>query len=189
MIRVGRYGRTCVLVSWGIGAGGEGMVRPLARSLARFPNPLPTTPTTKKTQTHTGRYSFACDAADDASIKTLLHSVHERFDRRPLHALLHSIAYASPQAMRGPFLRTGRADFVEAHALSSYSLVALAREAFPFMAARGGASVVGGWRGVGMGVGDCPFPRRRRRRRKGRRVGMVMVGGRSSRCRTWGRAG
>lgn len=87
--------------------------------------------------------------------------MHARFDRRPLHAVLHSVAYASPQAMRGPFLHTTRADFAEAHALSSYSLVALAREALPFMAARrgGGSGEVGdGGGGAGGGGLSLPLP-------------------------------
>jgi enoyl-[acyl-carrier-protein] reductase (NADH) len=107
---------------------------------------------------HPGRYAFTCDVGEEGSIQTLLHSVRQRFKNQPLHALLHAVAYASPDAMRGPFLRTSKGDFLEAHALSSYSLVALAREAFPLMARRRGGGLGEGGEGGGLPVPPPPPP-------------------------------
>ncbi len=104
----------------------------------------------------TGRYSLACDVGDEGSIQALFQAAQQRFEGQPLHALLHSVAYAAPEAMRGPFLRTTKRDFLEAHALSSYSLVALAREAFPLMARRRGGGV--GEEGEGGGLPAPPPP-------------------------------
>lgn len=88
----------------------------------------------------TEKYSYTCDIDDDQSIKLLFEQVTERYHGH-LDVLVHAIAYASPTAMKNLFLDTTREDFAQAHVTSSYSLVALAREAVPLMKKRKEGSV------------------------------------------------
>lgn len=50
-----------------------------------------------------------------------------------LDFLLHSVAFAPKPAMANPFWQTQREDFLAAHEISAYSLVALSRAAVPLM--------------------------------------------------------
>lgn len=72
-----------------------------------------------------------CDVGRDEDIERLLSrwkDVHGSLD-----ILIHSIAYAPAAALKAPFLQTSREDFHQALDVSSYSLVALSREAAPLM--------------------------------------------------------
>jgi enoyl-[acyl-carrier protein] reductase I len=74
---------------------------------------------------------FSCDVSSDKEIADFFGKVREQSDR--LDLLLHSVAFAPKEALEGDFISTTREAFRTAHDISSYSLVALAREAAPLM--------------------------------------------------------
>jgi enoyl-[acyl-carrier protein] reductase I len=78
-----------------------------------------------------GADSFMCDVSDDAAIDRLFVQLKERYGK--LHVLVHSVAYAPPEELKGEFVATSREGFRVAHDVSVYSLVALARAAAPLM--------------------------------------------------------
>jgi enoyl-[acyl-carrier protein] reductase I len=83
---------------------------------------------------------YPCDAGIDAEIATL----KDTLEREPgaLDALVHSIAFARPDDLKGDFVDTDREGFRIAHDVSSYTLVALTRMALPLMEKAGGGSVL-----------------------------------------------
>jgi enoyl-[acyl-carrier protein] reductase I len=78
-----------------------------------------------------GAEAFMCDVSDDAAIEGLFSQLKERYGK--LHVLVHSVAFAPADAMKGEFVATSREGFRIAHDVSVYSLVALARAAAPLM--------------------------------------------------------
>ena len=78
-----------------------------------------------------GAEAYMCDVSDDAAIAQLFGQLKERYDK--LHVLVHSVAFAPSDAMKGEFVDTSREGFRIAHDVSVYSLVALARSAAPLM--------------------------------------------------------
>ena len=86
-------------------------------------------------------HTLICDVTSDADIAAAFDAIASTHAGK-LHALAHSVAFAPAAAMREPLLRTSRADFLQAHAVSAYSLLALARGAAPLMEAAGGGSIV-----------------------------------------------
>lgn len=82
-------------------------------------------------------YCIPCDVSCDKSVSNLFQ--HELFkhlnnsDDICLDALVHSIAYAPPDAMNSSILSTTRKSFNTSHDISSYSLILLARQALPFL--------------------------------------------------------
>jgi enoyl-[acyl-carrier protein] reductase I len=81
---------------------------------------------------------FPCDVTSDNEIKTFFENVRSQTDRIDL--MLHSLAYAPREALESDFVSTTREAFRVAQDVSAYSLVALAREAMPFMT--NGGSIV-----------------------------------------------
>jgi len=81
---------------------------------------------------------IACDVASDAGVARAMRAVAERMP--VLHGLVHSIAYAPAEDLQGSFVETTRDGFAVANDVSSYSLIAAAREARRLMA-QGGAIV------------------------------------------------
>lgn len=79
-----------------------------------------------------------CDVTKDEEIKSFFDFVKTKTDRVDL--VLHSVAFAPKEALEGDFISTSREAFLMAHNISSYSLVALAREAAPLMT--NGGSIV-----------------------------------------------
>jgi enoyl-[acyl-carrier protein] reductase I len=73
-----------------------------------------------------------CDVTKDEDIARVFSEAGQKFGK--LHLLLHSVAFASKDALEGEFLNTSREAFRVAHDISAYSLVALARGAAPLMA-------------------------------------------------------
>jgi len=61
---------------------------------------------------------------------------------RPLHAVVHSLAFANREDLSRPFLETSRSGFVLAQDVSAYSLVALARAVAPVMTEGGSISTL-----------------------------------------------
>lgn len=82
--------------------------------------------------------AFQCDVSSDSEIEKLFSMLRERHGH--LDALVHSVAYAPAEDLRGDFLNTTREGFRVAHDISVYSLIALARAAAPLMS--NGGSVI-----------------------------------------------
>ena len=73
-----------------------------------------------------------CDVTDDDQIEHAFREAHRAMGA--LHVVIHSIAFASRDALSRPFYETTRADFLQAMEISAYSLVALAQRGLPCMA-------------------------------------------------------
>ena len=78
---------------------------------------------------------FQCDVSSDDQIDAVFAHLKESFGT--IHTLVHSVAFAPPDAIRNDFLETRRDDFRIAHDVSVYSFIALARGAAPLMTAGG----------------------------------------------------
>jgi enoyl-[acyl-carrier protein] reductase I len=78
-----------------------------------------------------GAEAYMCDVSDDVAIAQLFDQLKQRYGK--LHILVHSVAFAPAEAMKGEFVATSREGFRVAHDVSVYSLVALARAAAPLM--------------------------------------------------------
>jgi enoyl-[acyl-carrier protein] reductase I len=78
-----------------------------------------------------GAEAFRCDVSQDQEVERLFAELRQRYGK--LHALVHSIAYAPADELKGEFLNTTREGFRIAHDVSVYSLIALARTAAPLM--------------------------------------------------------
>ena len=76
-----------------------------------------------------------CDVGDDTQIAKLFEDLRTRWDG--LDGLVHSIAFAPREALKGDILEgLSREAFRIAHDVSSYSLAALAKAALPMMEGR-----------------------------------------------------
>ena len=84
--------------------------------------------------------TLPCDVTRDDELAALTESL--RAMNRPLHAVVHSLAFANPEDLARPFLETGRSGFALAHDVSAYSLVAVARAAAPLMTEGGSVSTL-----------------------------------------------
>ncbi len=79
-----------------------------------------------------------CDVASDAQLSTLFEELTRHWDG--LDVLVHSLAFAPGEELKGDFFSsTTREGFRVAHDISSYSLTALAKGAYPMMQGRNGA--------------------------------------------------
>ena len=72
-----------------------------------------------------------CDVADDDSIDGVFEAVEERWGK--LDFLVHAIAYADKEGVKGKYVDTSRDNFVKSLDISCYSFTALARRAVPLM--------------------------------------------------------
>ncbi len=72
-----------------------------------------------------------CDVADDASMDAAFAAVAGRWEQ--LDFLVHAIGYADKQYLRGLYLDTPRAAFLQAMDISCYSFTAVARRAVAMM--------------------------------------------------------
>jgi enoyl-[acyl-carrier protein] reductase I len=68
-----------------------------------------------------------CDVRDDGAIAAAIAELEQFMPE--LHGLVHSVAWAPAEDLRGSFASTTRAGFAAANDVSAYSLVAVAREA------------------------------------------------------------
>ena len=78
-----------------------------------------------------GAEAFQCDVSSDAEIEKLFAELQSRYGR--LDTLVHSVAHALAEELKGDFLNTSREGFKMAHEISVYSLIALSRAAAPMM--------------------------------------------------------
>ena len=72
-----------------------------------------------------------CDVTKDGELAALSQSLSAL--GRPLHAVVHSLAFANREELNNPFVETSRSGFLLAQEVSSYSLVAVARATAPLM--------------------------------------------------------
>ncbi len=83
-----------------------------------------------------GSEGFMCDVSSDEEIAKLFAALQERYG--VLHGLVHSVAYAPAEDLKGDFVNTSREGFRIAHDISVYSLIAVVRAAAPLMTEGGG---------------------------------------------------
>ncbi|MBZ5727714.1 MAG: enoyl-ACP reductase [Acidobacteriia bacterium] len=81
-----------------------------------------------------------CDVTRDDELAALTESLGRM--NQPLHAVMHSLAFANREDLARPFLETGRAGFLLAQDVSAYSLVAVARATAPLMTEGGSLSTL-----------------------------------------------
>lgn len=74
------------------------------------------------------------DVTDDAQINALFEKLRNEFGS--LDVLVHSVAFANREELKGGYSATSREGFALAHDISSYSLTALTRGAIPLMEGR-----------------------------------------------------
>jgi len=83
-----------------------------------------------------GSAGFMCDVASDEQIAKLFEELKGKYGT--LHGLVHSVAFAPADDLKGDFVNTSREGFRIAHDISAYSLLAVARGAAPLMTEGGG---------------------------------------------------
>jgi enoyl-[acyl-carrier protein] reductase I len=79
---------------------------------------------------------FMCDVSFDDQIAKLFEELKTKYG--VLHGVVHSVAYAPTEELRGEFVNTSREGFRIAHDVSVYSLIAVARAAVPLLSVGGG---------------------------------------------------
>jgi enoyl-[acyl-carrier protein] reductase I len=83
-----------------------------------------------------GTAGFMCDVSSDEQIVKLFDELKSKYGT--LHGIVHSVAFAPAEELRGEFVNTTREGFRIAHDVSVYSLVAVARAAAPLITDGGG---------------------------------------------------
>src|SRR5579859_4290617 len=78
-----------------------------------------------------GAEAFMCDVSEDEEIERLFGQLKDRYGK--LHVLVHSVAFAPPEELKGDFVNTTREGFRIAHDVSVYSLIAVSRASAPLM--------------------------------------------------------
>jgi enoyl-[acyl-carrier protein] reductase I len=72
-----------------------------------------------------------CDVNNDDSIKEAFQQIGQQAGT--IHGIVHSVAFAHAEDLKNDFVETSRSGYAFAQDTSSYSLIAVAREAKPFM--------------------------------------------------------
>ena len=85
-----------------------------------------------------GAEAFMCDVSKDEEIARVFAKLKDHYGK--LHVIVHSVAFAPPEELKGEFINTTREGFRIAHDVSVYSLIAVARAAAPLM--EDGGSVI-----------------------------------------------
>src|SRR5206468_7872827 len=78
-----------------------------------------------------GAEAFMCDVSKDEDIARVFSQLKDQYDK--LHVLVHSVAFAPADELKGDFINTTREGFRVAHDVSVYSLIAVSRAAAPLM--------------------------------------------------------
>ena len=78
-----------------------------------------------------GKFLVPCDVTKDDEIEKCFESVKEQWGTFDI--LVHSVAYAPSEALKGRYIDTTREHFAMALDISAYSLVAMAKAAEPIM--------------------------------------------------------
>ncbi len=87
-----------------------------------------------------GALVMPCDVQSDSDLDATFEKVGQEFGG--LDILIHCVAYAPTEDLKGRVSRVSRAGFLTALDISAYSLIAMAGRAEPLMQARGGGSIV-----------------------------------------------
>lgn len=85
------------------------------------------------------KYILPCDVTKDDDIKNVFKILKDGFGH--LDFLVHSIAFAKREELKGRFVDTSRDGFLLAMEISAYSLIAITREAKPLMEGRNGSII------------------------------------------------
>lgn len=80
-----------------------------------------------------------CNVTSDEEITTLMELVSQRWGG--LDILIHSVAFADKEELKGSILSTTRSGFATALDISAYSLIGLMKAAQPLMAGRNAAAL------------------------------------------------
>lgn len=80
-----------------------------------------------------------CDVSKDNEIDAVFNKIKEKWEG--LDILVHSIAFANKEELKGLYADTSREGFRLAMDVSAYSLVALAKRAYPLMEGRSGSII------------------------------------------------
>ncbi len=86
-----------------------------------------------------GATGFQCDVSNDAEIETLFTALKAKYGS--IDVLVHAVAFAPAEELRGEFVNTSREGFRVAHDVSVYSLIAVSRAAVPLMSENGGSII------------------------------------------------
>jgi enoyl-[acyl-carrier protein] reductase I len=78
-----------------------------------------------------GASGFQCDVSVDSEIDALFATLKDKYSK--LDVLVHAVAYAPAEDLKGEFINTSREGFRIAHDVSVYSLIAVSRAAAPLM--------------------------------------------------------
>ncbi|MDR3739168.1 MAG: enoyl-ACP reductase [Terracidiphilus sp.] len=78
-----------------------------------------------------GASGFQCDVSSDTEIEALFGTLKAKYGK--LDVLVHAVAYAPAEDLKGSFVNTSREGFKIAHDVSVYSLIAVTRGAVPLM--------------------------------------------------------
>jgi len=85
------------------------------------------------------RLVLPCDVRSDEDLAQLFENIRKEWGG--LDVLVHSVAFANKEELKGSFLNTTREGFATALDISAYSLIAMCKEAAPLMQGRD-ASVI-----------------------------------------------
>jgi enoyl-[acyl-carrier protein] reductase I len=83
-----------------------------------------------------GATGFMCDVSSDEQIAKLFEQLKGKYET--LQGVVHSVAFAPTEELKGEFVNTSRDGFRIAHDISVYSLIAVSRAATPLMTTGGG---------------------------------------------------
>ena len=78
-----------------------------------------------------GASGFQCDVSNDQEIESLFAAIGKKCGK--IDILVHAVAYAPAEELRGEFITTSREGFRIALDVSVYSLIAVSRAAVPLM--------------------------------------------------------
>ena len=82
-----------------------------------------------------------CNATSDEEVEAAVKEAVGAFGGE-LHGVIHAIAFAKRDELKGEFVPTSKEGFTLAHESSVYTLISIARSARPYLAASGGGSIV-----------------------------------------------
>lgn len=82
---------------------------------------------------------FPCDVTFDDQVEALFAFLKEQWGT--VDGMVHSLAFANQDDLKGEFVDTSREGFLLAHNISAYSLTQLAKHARPLMAENGGSII------------------------------------------------
>ncbi len=89
-----------------------------------------------------GKPVFACDVEDEGAAPRLATEISQG-GHAPLHGIVHSIAFANYSEGFKAFYETKRADFLQATAVSAFSLVEIAKAFKPLLAPNASVVTIG----------------------------------------------